>query len=66
MFSIASSWKPHPSHRMGRSKSTVWSPAGTPRFYAVQTCKGCGGQVGRHPAGQFADEALAKNCVVAR
>lgn len=52
------------THKMGRSKSKVWAPAGEPRFYAVRTCKQCGGEVGRHPAGQFADESLNKVCRV--
>ena len=52
----------HTSHRMGKSFSDVRAPAGTPRFYGVRQCKGCGGEEIAHAAGQFTDDDLVKPC----
>lgn len=52
----------HPSHRMGKSYSDVRAPAGTPRFYSVRQCKGCGAEEIEHAAGQFTDDDLVKTC----
>ena len=52
----------HASHRMGKAFSDVRSPAGTPRFYSVLQCKGCGGEEIAHAAGQFTDDDLVKPC----
>jgi hypothetical protein len=52
----------HKSHRMGKAYSDVRAPAGTPRFYSVRQCKGCGAEEIEHAAGQFTDDALVKSC----
>lgn len=52
----------HTSHRMGKSFTDVRAPAGTPRFYGVRQCKGCGGEEIGHAAGQFTDDDLTKPC----
>jgi hypothetical protein len=52
----------HKSHRMGKSFTDVRAPAGTPRFYGVRQCKGCGGEEIEHAAGQFTDYDLVKPC----
>lgn len=52
----------HASHRMSKSFTDVRAPAGTPRFYGVRRCRGCGGEEIVHAAGQFTDEALVKPC----
>lgn len=52
----------HASHRMGRWFTDVRAPAGTPRFYGVRRCKGCGAEEIEHAAGQFTDEDLGKPC----
>ena len=56
--------KVHTSHRMGKSFTDVRAPAGTPRFYGVRKCKGCGAEEIEHAAGQFADDDLVKLCRV--
>lgn len=62
MEQVNSKWQPHVTHEMGEAKPEAWAPSGEPRYYSVQTCKNCGGQVGRHAAGQFADEELFVEC----
>jgi hypothetical protein len=52
----------HTSHRMSKRYSDVRAPAGTPRFYSVRQCKGCGAEEIEHAAGQFTDDALVKPC----
>ena len=52
----------HKSHRMGKRHTDVRAPAGTPRFYAVRQCKGCGAEEIEHAAGQFTDDGLVKPC----
>lgn len=52
----------HTSHRMGKWITDVRAPAGTPRFYGVRQCKGCGAEEIEHAAGQFTDDDLAKPC----
>jgi hypothetical protein len=47
---------------MGKSYSDVRAPAGTPRFYSVRQCKGCGAEEIEHAAGQFTDDDLVKTC----
>ena len=54
----------HASHRMGKSYADVRAPAGTPRFYSVRQCKGCGAEAIEHPAGQFTDDDLVRACLV--
>lgn len=59
-------WIPHKSHAMGKEYSDIRSPTGnSPRFYGVQECKKCGGEVLSHPAGRFADFILRRECEVA-
>jgi len=53
----------HASHRMGRSFADVRAPAGTPRFYSVRQCKGCGAEEIEHAAGQFTDDDLVRPCL---
>ncbi len=52
----------HSSHRMGKRYTDVRAPAGTPRFYSVRQCKGCGAEEIEHAAGQFTDDDLVKPC----
>ena len=52
----------HTSHRMGKAFTDVKAPAGTPRFYGVRQCKGCGSEEIEHAAGQFTDDDLGKPC----
>ena len=52
----------HASHCMGKVFTDVRAPAGTPRFYGVRQCKGCGGEEIEHAAGQFTDDDLVKPC----
>src|SRR5579862_6335473 len=66
MISISRAFKPHASHKMGKAHAVVWAPAGTPRFYSVRTCKGCGAEMGSHAAGAFADEHLEIRCDAAK
>lgn len=54
----------HESHRMGKAFSDVRAPAGTPRFYRIQQCRGCEGEEIAHAAGQFTDDSLVKPCLV--
>lgn len=53
----------HASHRMGAWFSDVRAPAGTPRFYDVRQCSGCGAEEIMHTAGQFTDDDLVKPCL---
>lgn len=52
----------HQSHRMGKPFTDVRAPAGTPRFYSVRECSGCGAEEIEHAAGQFTDDDLIKAC----
>ena len=52
----------HETHRMGKTYSDVRAPAGTPRFYSVCQCKGCGAEEIAHAAGQFTDDDLVQAC----
>lgn len=52
----------HASHRMGEAFTDVRAPAGTPRFYGVRQCEGCGAEEIEHAAGQFTDDDLVKPC----
>ncbi|HET7499918.1 MAG TPA: hypothetical protein VFK02_02915 [Kofleriaceae bacterium] len=47
---------------MGKPFSDVRAPAGTPRFYSVCQCKGCGAEEIKHAAGQFTDDDLVTSC----
>lgn len=51
----------HPSHKLGRERSEIRSPVGTPRFYGVRACK-CGAEIAEHPAGLFIDDELFEPC----
>ena len=56
----------HVSHLMGKFYTDVRAPAGTPRFYGVRECKGCGAEEIEHAAGQFTDDDLGKPCRVSK
>lgn len=43
----------HPSHKMGKSRTEILSPSGTPRFYSIRECKQCGKEEWQHAAGHF-------------
>lgn len=64
LVAIAPSWEPKKEHKheLGVKEAKVWAPAGTPRFYSVQTCSKCGGEVGHHSAGHFATPEMFKLC----
>lgn len=51
---------PNKSHRMGRWRTEVRSPAGTPRFYRVRNCTKCGGEEMEHAAGHFFEGLLVR------
>lgn len=53
-------------HMMGKFYTDVRAPAGTPRFYGVRECKGCGAEEIEHAAGQFTDDDLGKPCRVSK
>lgn len=53
----------HETHRMSKWRAEVRAPAGTPRFYSVRNCRGCGEEEAKHPAGHFVADALRRRCV---
>ncbi len=52
----------HPSHQMTDWYTDIRSPVGTARFYSVRHCKNCEHEMSEHPAGQFKDRELEKEC----
>ena len=52
----------HDSHIMTDWYSEIKAPAGTERFYKVRKCKNCEYEQYEHPAGQFIDHQLTKEC----
>lgn len=64
LHSINPDWTPKKEHKhsLGKKEAKVWAPSGTARFYSVQTCKKCGGEVGHHSAGHFATAEMFKQC----
>lgn len=55
---------PDPSHKMSKWQTDVRAPAGTPRFYSVSSCKLCGAEMIKHPAGERMDDDLTRLCLV--
>lgn len=47
---------------MSKASCEIFSPCGTPRFYAVRECKRCGARQQEHAAGRFCDPELLKPC----
>lgn len=43
----------HPSHKMGRKRTEILAPCGTPRFYTVRECSKCGRREEAAAAGHF-------------
>lgn len=62
-------WKrdfvPHPSHTMMEYKMTVRTPASTPRFYDVRSCKNCELEMGISVAGEYYEIGLESQCELA-
>lgn len=54
--------KIHKSHKMGKTRSEILAPAGTPRFYGVTDCINCEYGMAEHPAGFFIDDELFEPC----
>lgn len=54
--------KIHASHEMGKPRSEILAPAGTPRFYTVVSCKKCEAGYAEHAAGFFFDKELTRKC----
>jgi hypothetical protein len=52
----------HESHDMTDWYGEVKAPAGTARMYSVRQCKNCEYEQYEHPAGQFVDVQLTREC----
>lgn len=65
MEQVTSDARPHPSHRMGSSQSTIVACASNDRFGSVVSCERCGARDVKAggPGSRYFDEALMSACV---